>query len=327
MRAALFVFWLACLLSLAVAQGVPSPWCWARSETVADPATSEPYCRESVGCSRYGAGQSTTLECPGTCPARPVGQDPSYCKRGSVRVPPAGTAGYRKAVTFRDSYGDCKYSYELVDERFETRYQFEQSFGVVGTPPDSKELCCPKRTSAGCGGCPWDLLQKDPRFLWVEPGVKGSLVHNGASVELDWQSFCRRESTGDECPLWDDRIAPYGDIPYSTNFKLLGGNGLAIVSGPGGRFTLVGKTPNGLPACISRDSENCVWLEKEICASRLFETADASTPYLECGERHVQVWNSTGFEDAGHWCRRAVAASPAAFAGLAGRPGFEWMAA
>ncbi|KAI9020379.1 hypothetical protein DFJ74DRAFT_672980 [Hyaloraphidium curvatum] len=122
---------------------------------------------------------------------------------------------------------------------------------------------------------------------------------------LEYQAFCTSNATGDPCPRRDDRVAPRSSTAYNGTFNQNVGGVIDSWNAPQ-RFTIVGRSPRGLPACMSKDGRACLWLDRELCVSRLYETADWTTPLLECGAANKALYNETGFEEPTHWCSRAV---------------------
>jgi hypothetical protein len=63
-------------------------------------------------------------------------------------------------------------------------------------------------------------------------------------------------------------------------------------------------TAGNQTACLSADSEHCIVAPTIEECDRLAASATTSSPYLECGARHQELWCSTGYESPEHWCSR-----------------------
>jgi len=61
---------------------------------------------------------------------------------------------------------------------------------------------------------------------------------------------------------------------------------------------------NGDAACASLNSKDCLWMSPQCCAASRY-LPSLATPYFACGARHQEVWNITGYDQDGHWCKRA----------------------
>jgi hypothetical protein len=69
-----------------------------------------------------------------------------------------------------------------------------------------------------------------------------------------------------------------------------------------GIFTPIRKNEIGDVECMSQDAKNCMWQTNDSeCAKLISNLPDRIAP-LSCGNRHKEIYGSTGYENASHWC-------------------------
>jgi len=102
-------------------------------------------------------------------------------------------------------------------------------------------------------------------------------------------------------PVVPTCAAPKGGYPYGgSSFRCM-----PDANNPN-QFTPVKITAWKEIACMSHDSVNCIWSTQQCCES-MVASSDASTPYMECGHRHQEVYGNTGYELPNSWCSQGKA--------------------
>ncbi|KAI9027783.1 concanavalin A-like lectin/glucanase domain-containing protein [Hyaloraphidium curvatum] len=97
---------------------------------------------------------------------------------------------------------------------------------------------------------------------------------------------------GSGCPLIPDSGPDYGGTRWQCLRDPSGADAYAPVK----------RTSYGESACMSTDSRNCIWVP-QACCEALVAKGSGRNPFLACGDRHREVWGSTGYEADG-WCSR-----------------------
>lgn len=263
-----------------------------------DPATGAPICLNKLVSLGGGGGREITATCPGPCLAPPWDGRATFpwdCDSASPRVryptSEAPTAAMQGNLTFYYVEGQqpvggvsCFYQYEFTDSR--SPYYHERSGSM-------------------CPLCPVAALSADPRWVWNDPDHKSGSLLGPDVTEADTLS-CYYPDFGQTTDCGGNgRVAPYGIWVDKGEWRYR--DSLPSIDTQGETWwTAIKSTATSNRACISTDSTSCLWNKVKACTESLKLTADHTTPFLECGARHMELFGSTGYDTEGHWCNRTA---------------------